>query len=300
MRSMRDKRLRDVARELRIAPDAVRIALKQLGIQKRVSTKTLIDSAAVEAVREMMGSVRCPKCSARVRKEGGSELQQINGNDASFIACASCGYRFCYRVVVAAPKKKTYAWADPPTASRRPGVAVSPPLGSRKLPQPQQPTRPIAPLVPSQTQGIEIEVKRFPFEFLPAGEYTIERVIDYYRHIAENSGAAHWEREIQWVRLHKLNALKPKCCSVGRKGWLGYVVFEFAYSAWVVLECPIYGNATYLLSDDWRAIVGLSKGEIRRWHQGSYKKVCHLGDWVSRIREGLILRPPPVAEHIDR
>jgi hypothetical protein len=41
------------------------------------------------------------------------------------------------------------------------------------------------------------------------------------------------------------------------------VVFEFGYSRRVVLECPIEGNATYILSGNWKKQVGHSKLYLR-------------------------------------
>jgi hypothetical protein len=75
--------------------------------------------------------------------------------------------------------------------------------------------------------------------------------------------------------LEQIKALKPVRCYIGKDSWLGYVVFEFTHSASVVLECPIEGNATYVLSGDWKAMVGHTKAELRHRFANRYTRIVH-------------------------
>ena len=74
---------------------------------------------------------------------------------------------------------------------------------------------------------------------------------------------------------------------MGKDGWEGYVVFGFADSSRVVLECPIEGNATYILSGDWQIAVGHSKQYLRDKCPEFCGRVFHRGDWLNRIRLAL-------------
>jgi hypothetical protein len=93
--------------------------------------------------------------------------------------------------------------------------------------------------------------------------------------------------EIQWERLDKLNSLEWNKCSGGKKGWRGYVVYEFLWSKRVVLECPVYGNATYVLSGDWKNMVGHSKLYLRTNFPQCCTKIVHKGEWLAHIKAAL-------------
>lgn len=55
----------------------------------------------------------------------------------------------------------------------------------------------------------------------------------------------------------------------------------------MVLECPIEGNAIYVLAGNWKRLVNYTKGEIREGFSNQYHKVVHKGEWLSRIRQAL-------------
>jgi hypothetical protein len=46
-------------------------------------------------------------------------------------------------------------------------------------------------------------------------------------------------------------------------------------------------DATYVLSGDWKRMVGHSKAYLRLEYRNSYTKVVHNGDWLSRVRYAL-------------
>lgn len=93
---------------------------------------------------------------------------------------------------------------------------------------------------------------------------------------------------IDWTRIEKIqDHLRPRLKSFGVHGWFGYAVYEFPYTDKVVVECPIEGNATYILWGDWQSQVKLSKGELRHRYPGGYARVIHVGDWIDEIRNAL-------------
>jgi hypothetical protein len=70
----------------------------------------------------------------------------------------------------------------------------------------------------------------------------------------------------------------------GKKAWLSYCVYEFSNSTRVVLESPVKGNATYVLSSEWKKMIHLHKAEIRNEYHGKYVRVFHTGDyWLRRV-----------------
>jgi hypothetical protein len=123
------------------------------------------------------------------------------------------------------------------------------------------------------------------FELLPAGSWKISDVVEYYKRHDTHQWLG--GREVDLQRIINLTKLKPIRCSVGKSEWLGYILFEFQWSTSVVLECPITGNAVYILSGDWRSMVGESKGRLLTEFRQDTTKVVHKGDWLMRVRQAL-------------
>jgi hypothetical protein len=138
----------------------------------------------------------------------------------------------------------------------------------------------------SPLSGGEITVHQLPFWILPAGQWTSDDIVEHYKTFQESGSKTAWE--IQWQRIRDIQKLKPVKVWVGEETWNGYVVYEFPDTENVILECPVEGNAVYVLKGNvWKDLIRLSKGEIRGEHQGSYRKVVHRGDWLARTRRAL-------------
>jgi hypothetical protein len=122
-----------------------------------------------------------------------------------------------------------------------------------------------------------IPTARLSFKLLPPGTWDFAHVIEYYQ-----GEAKQWlgERELQADRVNELKTLKPSKCYVGSELWRGYILLEFGWSKSVVLECPVEGNATYVLSGDWNRMASLTKGALRAQFPKNYTKVVHKGIWL--------------------
>jgi hypothetical protein len=98
-----------------------------------------------------------------------------------------------------------------------------------------------------------------------------------------------WERRIQWPRISALKSLGPAKCYLGEEQWFGYVVFEFARSDRVVLECPVEGNAIYVLWGDWKSMVTHTKRNVWTHFSQNYRRIVHKGKWLALTRRALKL-----------
>jgi len=121
-----------------------------------------------------------------------------------------------------------------------------------------------------------------PFRLLPPGVWDVDHILEYYR-----NEARHWlaGRSIDNERLVRIGRLKPSRCSVGTEGYLGYILYEFSWSRAVVLECPINGNATYILWGDWHGMLRLTKSELRR--NSACLRVIHTCKSFGRVIDAL-------------
>jgi hypothetical protein len=125
------------------------------------------------------------------------------------------------------------------------------------------------------------------FDLLPPGSWDIDDVIQHYRQIADSLPSDLEGRAIEWTRLTAIQRLKPTKCYVGKRMWLGYVVFTFSRTSNVVLECPIEGNATYVIYGDWKTMARHTKQFLRSSYPGLYRKCVHKRGWFERVKEAL-------------
>ena len=100
---------------------------------------------------------------------------------------------------------------------------------------------------------------RLPFRLLPPGAWGIDQILEYFR--TEQQG---WlaGRTVDEERLRRIERLNPRQRILGTTGYKGYVLFVLAWWSAVVLESPVERNATYILWDDWRGMLQLTKSEL--------------------------------------
>ena len=132
-----------------------------------------------------------------------------------------------------------------------------------------------------------VPLQHLPFTLLPPGTWDMSQVLDHYRKVSQDRGSGWENREFDPSRLKKIASLRPIRCYVGKESWNGYVVFEFRHSSRVVMECPIEGNATYVITGNWRNMISHTKAELRDGYRNDHVRVVHKGDWLDRIRQAL-------------
>ena len=124
---------------------------------------------------------------------------------------------------------------------------------------------------------------RLPWKLLPSCENVYEELISHYQKLEKKS---RWkEKYFDYSRLDRIeNSLSPSSRSLGEDGYEGYTVFCFNRTPWVILECPVYGNATYILKDNWETISKLSKWEVRHEHSEKVIVIRHNESWFQRLK----------------
>jgi hypothetical protein len=124
------------------------------------------------------------------------------------------------------------------------------------------------------------------FEILPPGEYQLGEIERYYQQFEKTNAGV----PVCWDRLKAIYNLGVTKCYVGKARWYGYIVFELDWNSQVVLDCPIYGNAIYVLpKSGWQSLVQLSRKELLETYRPMVTKIRHSGDWLGRLRETLHL-----------
>lgn len=135
-------------------------------------------------------------------------------------------------------------------------------------------------------QDHPVPMERLPFQLLPPDKTTVANILAYYQLGTQYRPPSLQGQKVDPARLWHIMRLNPLRCYVGTELWLGYVIFEFSYTTKVVLECPVEGNAIYILPATWRKMIHLSKQSIRA-NRRQWRKIVHKGDWFNRLQQAL-------------
>ena len=133
----------------------------------------------------------------------------------------------------------------------------------------------------------DVDFKVLPWHLLPPDHMSFNGILSYYQSIETEFYTRH-RKIVDRERVKKIMSLDPDRGYRGSDGFLGYVVYEFDRYNKVVLECPIYGNAVYLLyKNSWKSQARHSKQHIRENYFGSWARVRHTESWFHRVRAEL-------------
>lgn len=126
---------------------------------------------------------------------------------------------------------------------------------------------------------------RLTWALLPPGKRTRGEVLAYYETLRREKPDERYEPE----RIRRAFSLGTEAWYVGSNEFDGYIVFTFARTNRVLLECPKVGNAIYVLGADWKLLSKMSKGELLA---GSHvvARVLHRGDWFRKVGRARGLR----------
>jgi hypothetical protein len=129
----------------------------------------------------------------------------------------------------------------------------------------------------------DMPASRLPWRLLPPGELAVERLRIHYKTLQHRNPHVRYDPE----RLARALSLGPERCYIGTDEFEGYVVFTFVGTDRVLLECPVYGNAIYVLGPDWRRLSKMSKQELLSGRPHGVDKIVHKGNWFGRAKRAL-------------
>jgi hypothetical protein len=121
-----------------------------------------------------------------------------------------------------------------------------------------------------------------PWELAAPGERTDNRAIyRYFSEIVRRGRLDEYDQE----RLDKILALPYENWSKGTAGFYGYIVLWFAHTPKVLMECPVYANAIYILNSGEERLLKMDKQELIA--SSEVKRIFHVGDWYRRVKQEL-------------
>lgn len=124
---------------------------------------------------------------------------------------------------------------------------------------------------------ISAPVKKLNWRVLPPGERPFRKLKEELEAVL--SQVKDGNRAFTEHRLETVNEYKPDFAAVGMGGFAGYVIFGFKERDIYVLESILYGNATYVLGEQWEELSKKTKAEIlnRNLHKD---RLVHHKEWA--------------------
>ncbi|MDP9476741.1 MAG: hypothetical protein M3R38_13825 [Actinomycetota bacterium] len=130
------------------------------------------------------------------------------------------------------------------------------------------------------------QAKRLGWRVLPPGELSADAVRRHYDTLQRTNPDVRYERE----RITKALSLRPNEYYVGMDEFEGYIVLTFARTPRVLMECPVFGNAIYVIKSDWKRLSRMSKRALLAQRSDQVTKIVHKGDWFRRVKLELGIR----------
>lgn len=129
----------------------------------------------------------------------------------------------------------------------------------------------------------DVPVKRVNWNILPEGEYAWVRVQEYVDNIVESKG---FKKRLAEYRAEVISNYKPDRLIIGQGGFKGYLIFEFADKGIYILENLYYGNATYVMGNDWERVSQMTKAEVIN-NDLCENRIIHSKGWEEEIDQKL-------------
>lgn len=124
----------------------------------------------------------------------------------------------------------------------------------------------------------------FPWEFAAPGERTDNRVVyNYFREVVRRGRLKRFDQD----RLDKILALPRSGLLRGRPGAgrYGYIALTFDHTEKVLMDCPAYGNALFVLDSAEERLLQMNKQQLRA--SDEVKRIFHTKNWYRRVKQDL-------------
>jgi len=120
---------------------------------------------------------------------------------------------------------------------------------------------------------------RLPWRLVPPGYYSDAQLKSHFNRLYSDKNA----EKFDWDRLEKIHSLKPDSTYLGFEELEGYILFFFNDKNISILDCPIVGNAIFIIKGDWEKLSRLNKSELIDSHSDKVSRIIHRGDWLEKV-----------------
>jgi len=123
-------------------------------------------------------------------------------------------------------------------------------------------------------------IKKLNWEILPEGKYPWEKLEPIIDEILKDKSDV--KKPVYKSRLEKINSYNADFTATGEAGFKGYFIFGFNEKNLYILENAEYGNATYILREDWEKLSKKTKSELLN-NDLHEQRIIHGKNWKKEI-----------------
>jgi|SRR5215203_2632678 len=129
---------------------------------------------------------------------------------------------------------------------------------------------------------------RIQWQPLPPGEATPGKIRRHYKDRLRSEGRLDKFDENRLDKATELPFVEWWVPTEGFGGFDAYSIFSFAHTEKVLLECPIYGNAAYIIPSGEESWIDKTKQQLI--DSGEAQRIPHQGEtWDAKVRQALDL-----------
>ena len=133
------------------------------------------------------------------------------------------------------------------------------------------------------TDKIITPVKKVKWRILPPGKHPFQEILTHFKSFQLEGRDVRIDEE----RLRLVNSLGATTIYIGTDEFRRYAIFYFDHLKKAVLECPIYGNAIYVINGDWESLSQRTKAELLKDYPESVTRITHKTNWFDILKEEL-------------
>lgn len=122
----------------------------------------------------------------------------------------------------------------------------------------------------------------FDWEFLPVDH---NGSVADYETVANTLGVARGMRDTFRERYDAIREFQPTAIRYGNTGFARYVAFEFMNT--VVLENYYYGNAAYVMYEDWQSLSQRTRLDLLSDPSARFERVVHSKGWQNKLKQAI-------------
>lgn len=138
-------------------------------------------------------------------------------------------------------------------------------------------------VVPSKLSVAEwLQDQRVAWEILPRGQMTFEKVVARFK-----ANPASPRVQVMQNRYQAVDSMHPPAVIMGEGEFSRYFGFQFRDDL-VVLENLDYGNALYVMFEDWTVLSQRTRVDLLADASANYERIVHSSGWEDRLRALLI------------
>jgi hypothetical protein len=130
-----------------------------------------------------------------------------------------------------------------------------------------------------------VNTVRVEWQILPPGnlQEIVRRMLQGKREISAE------QQQVMVARLTAMEGLNPECYIAGSDEFLRYFGAKFE-DDFVAFENPVYGNALYVMFQDWKTLCQLSRIDLLKGPREGFERIPHHGGWAHRLGALLAVR----------